>query len=155
MHRQPWEPHPYTSRRTRVPTSRRHMTRSCTPERLTPSRNNAAIWLATIRAHIRPPLRGCLGMAPYTVSVLRTAAFMPKPVPLPPPGFDELSVDEKIDYLQSLWDRIAASPETIPVPDRHGEILDKRLKDLEADPDAGDSWEVVQERLRKKLDGRH
>ena len=27
---------------------------------------------------------------------------MPKPVPLPPPGFDELSVDEKIDYLQSL-----------------------------------------------------
>jgi len=33
---------------------------------------------------------------------------MPKPVPLPPPGFDDLSVDEKIDYLQSLWDRIAA-----------------------------------------------
>jgi hypothetical protein len=24
---------------------------------------------------------------------------MPKPVPLPPPGFDDLSVDEKIDYL--------------------------------------------------------
>ena len=33
---------------------------------------------------------------------------MPKPVPLPPPGFDELSVEEKIDYLQSLWDRIAS-----------------------------------------------
>jgi Domain of unknown function (DUF4331) len=39
-----------------------------------------------------------------------------KPVPLPPPGFDELSVDEKIDYLQSLWDRIAATPKTVPVP---------------------------------------
>jgi len=36
---------------------------------------------------------------------------MPKPVPLPPPSFDDLSVDEKIDYLQSLWDRIAATPE--------------------------------------------
>ena len=35
---------------------------------------------------------------------------MLKPVPLPPPGFDDLSVDEKIDYLQSLWDRIAATP---------------------------------------------
>ena len=81
--------------------------------------------------------------------------FMPKPVPLPPPGFDELSVDEKIDYLQSLWDRIAATPETIPVPDWHREILDERLKDLEADPDAGDSWEVVQERLRKKFDTSH
>jgi hypothetical protein len=39
---------------------------------------------------------------------------MAKPVPLPPPGFDDLSVDEKIDYLQSLWDRIAATPGTIP-----------------------------------------
>jgi putative addiction module component (TIGR02574 family) len=80
---------------------------------------------------------------------------MPKPVPLPPPGFDALSVDEKIDYLQSLWDRIAAAPEAIPVPDWQREIIDERLKDLEADPDAGDSWEAVQERLLKKLDSRH
>ena len=80
---------------------------------------------------------------------------MPKPVPLPPPGFDELSVDEKIDYLQSLWDRIAATPEAIRVSDWHREILDERLKDLEADPAAGDSWEVVQERLRKKFDSSH
>jgi hypothetical protein len=29
---------------------------------------------------------------------------MSNPVPLPPPGFDDLSVDEKLDYLQSLWD---------------------------------------------------
>ena len=42
---------------------------------------------------------------------------MPKPITLPPLGFHDLSVDEKIDYLQSLWDRIAAIPETIPVPD--------------------------------------
>ena len=39
---------------------------------------------------------------------------MAKPLPLPPPGFDELSVDEKIDYLQSLWGRIAATPNTVP-----------------------------------------
>jgi putative addiction module component (TIGR02574 family) len=77
---------------------------------------------------------------------------MPKPVPLPPPGFDELSVDEKIDYLQLLWDRIAATPESIPVSDWHQEILDERLKDLEADPSGGDSWDVVHERLRKKFD---
>ena len=77
---------------------------------------------------------------------------MPKPVPLPPPGFDDLSVDEKIDYLQSLLDRIAATPDAIPVPDWHQEILEERLKDLEANPNEGDSWDVVQERLRKKFD---
>jgi putative addiction module component (TIGR02574 family) len=62
-----------------------------------------------------------------------------------------LSVDEKIYYLQSLSARIAAAPETAPVPDWHREILDERLKDLEANPAAGDSWEVVQERLRKRV----
>jgi putative addiction module component (TIGR02574 family) len=80
---------------------------------------------------------------------------MANPVPLPPPGFDDLSVDEKIDYLQSLWDRIAASPEAIPVPDWHCAVIDERLKDLEANPNAGESWEVVQARLQKKLDDRH
>lgn len=84
-----------------------------------------------------------------------SCTLMPKPVPLPPPGFDDLSVDEKIDYLQSLWDRIAATPETIPVPDWHREILDERLKDLNADPGSGDTWDVVQERLRKKFDSSH
>jgi len=54
-----------------------------------------------------------------------------------------------------LWDRITATPETIPVPDWHHDVLDERLKDLQADPDSGQSWEVVQERLRKKLDTRH
>ena len=80
---------------------------------------------------------------------------VPKPVPLPPPGFDDLSDDEKIDYLQSLWDRIAATPEAVPVPDWHREIIDERLKDLEANPEAGDSWEAVHERLGKKFDSRH
>ena len=79
---------------------------------------------------------------------------MPKPVAIPPPGFDELSVEEQIDYVQSLWDRIAASPERVPVPDWHREVLDERLKDYEAKSDVGESWDVVRERLRDKLDKR-
>jgi putative addiction module component (TIGR02574 family) len=96
-----------------------------------------------------------LGHDGATDAILTWSRSMAKPVPLPPPGFDDLSVDEKIDYLQSLWNRIAATPETIPVPDWHREIIDERLKDLEANPEAGDSWETVQDRLRKKLDDRH
>jgi hypothetical protein len=48
------------------------------------------------------------------VSCFELQALMPKPVPLPPRGFDDLSVDQKINYSQSLWNRIAAIPETIP-----------------------------------------
>lgn len=44
-----------------------------------------------------------------------------------PPGFDELSVEEKLDYVESLWGRIVAKPEQIPVPDWHRKILAERL----------------------------
>jgi putative addiction module component (TIGR02574 family) len=52
--------------------------------------------------------------------------------------------------VQSLWNRIAATPDQVPVPDWHREVLDERLKDYEADPDAGESWDVVRDRLRDK-----
>ena len=58
---------------------------------------------------------------------------MGHPVPFPPPGFDELSAAEKINYLQSLRGRIA-TPETIPGFGSHRELLEGRVKDLDADP---------------------
>ena len=77
---------------------------------------------------------------------------MPTPIPFPPPGFDDLSTDEKIDYLASLWDRITAGPATIDVPEWHREIIAERLRELDADPDSGDQWNVVQRRLRERLE---
>ena len=52
---------------------------------------------------------------------------MAQSIPIPPAGFDELSVDEQLDYVQSLWDRIAAHPETVPIPDWHRQVLGERL----------------------------
>jgi hypothetical protein len=40
-------------------------------------------------------------------------------VPNPPPGFDDLTLNEKLDYIQSLWNRVAANPRDVPVPDWH------------------------------------
>jgi len=74
-------------------------------------------------------------------------------LPLPPPGFDELDVDEQIEYVQELWNRIAAKEDRVPVPDWHREILEERLTDLEANPDAGRPWEQVRADLLKKTHG--
>jgi hypothetical protein len=63
-------------------------------------------------------------------------------------------VDEKLDYLQSLWERIAGGAVTIPVPDWHHEIVRERLEDRVATPDAGEDWAVVRDRIRKKLSPR-
>ena len=70
-------------------------------------------------------------------------------LPIPPPGFDDLDVDQQLEYVQALWDRIAAKASAISVPEWHREILDQRLADLEAQPDAGRPWEAVKAGLLK------
>ena len=76
---------------------------------------------------------------------------MPSAVPLPPPGFDQLPVDEQIDYVQSLWDRIAADPGEVPLPDWHRQVLADRLRELAENPAIGDAWPTVRDRIRAKL----
>jgi putative addiction module component (TIGR02574 family) len=68
---------------------------------------------------------------------------MSRPLPLPPPGFDDLPVEEKLDYVQWLWDRIAAGPEELPVPDWHQRVREERLEAQRAEPGAARPWEEV------------
>lgn len=76
---------------------------------------------------------------------------MAQPLPLPPPGFDDLSAEEKIDYVNHLWDRIAAKPEEIPVPEWHRRLLDERIAQHEAHPEEALPWEEVERDLRQML----
>jgi putative addiction module component (TIGR02574 family) len=69
----------------------------------------------------------------------------------PPAGFDELTVDEKLDYVESLWDRIAAQPETVAVPDWHLEVIEQRTLEGQAGSHNGRSWDDFREELRTKL----
>ncbi|MBI4002579.1 MAG: addiction module protein [Nitrospira defluvii] len=76
---------------------------------------------------------------------------MSKIVPTPPPGFDDLSVDERIDFVQSLWDRIAANSEQVPVPEWHRQIIRERLEAYRANPAVGRSWTDVRTDIERKL----
>ena len=76
---------------------------------------------------------------------------MSKSLQVPPPGFDELTVDEQIDYVQELWERIAARPEDVPVPDWHKKLIDERLREHRDDPSDVRSWSEVRGRIEKKL----
>ncbi len=72
----------------------------------------------------------------------------------PPPGFDDLPVEEQIEYVQALWDRIAAREDPAPVPAWHRAEIDERLAEHEANPEAGRPWEEVEAALRARLAGR-
>jgi len=41
---------------------------------------------------------------------------MPHALKDPPAGFDDLPIDQQINYVQSLWDRIAAKEALVQVP---------------------------------------
>ena len=63
-------------------------------------------------------------------------------------------MEEKVEYVQSLWDRIAVHSEEIPVPGWHREILEKRLEAYQANPSEGRPWEEVRDELLDKLRSR-
>lgn len=62
----------------------------------------------------------------------------------------QLSVPERIQLVQDIWDSIAAEPEELPLTDAQRKELDRRLDDLEADPSAGVPWQDVKARLTNR-----
>jgi putative addiction module component (TIGR02574 family) len=76
---------------------------------------------------------------------------MSQALPIPPAGFDALSVDDKIDFVQSLWDCIVARPEDVPVPEWHRQIITERLAAHRADNDQGKDWEEVEQEITAEL----
>ena len=68
-----------------------------------------------------------------------------------PPGFNDLSPEEKIEYVQSLWDHIASDVESVPLTDWQEKLLGERLKDLSDNPDAGIPWEEVRADILRSL----
>ena len=60
----------------------------------------------------------------------------------------ELTLSEKLQLLEDLWDSIAQAPEQIPVLDWQKEELAKRKAAYLQNPDSGSSWEVAKKRIR-------
>ncbi len=79
---------------------------------------------------------------------------MVQPLRPPPVGFDDLSVEDQIDYIQSLWDRIAAHGDQVPLRDWQQEILEERLAAHKAAPQDARPWDEVLDRLEKRLQTR-
>lgn len=59
-----------------------------------------------------------------------------------------LSVAERIQLAQDLWDSVAAHPEQVEVTPEQLAELDRRLQELNKNPDEVESWEQVKARLR-------
>ena len=61
---------------------------------------------------------------------------------------ENLPVDEKLRLVEEIWDRIAAHPDRLPVPDSHSVEVERRLNDHIANPDDVLDWDDVKAELR-------
>ena len=74
---------------------------------------------------------------------------MSSKIPFPPSGFDELSLEDQIEYVQELWDKITSRKDPVSVPDWHLEILKERL--AREDPEDGTPFEEFEKEVFEML----
>ncbi|MCL4553909.1 MAG: addiction module protein [Actinobacteria bacterium] len=65
--------------------------------------------------------------------------------------FNRLSVSERIQLVEDLWDSIAASGADIPLTSAEIQELDRRLDEFEANPGVGVPWDEVRARIEERL----
>jgi putative addiction module component (TIGR02574 family) len=65
----------------------------------------------------------------------------------PLPEILKLSVAERIQLVEDIWDSIAAEPEALSLSEEQRQELDRRLADQEANPGIGRPWAEVKARL--------
>ena len=63
----------------------------------------------------------------------------------------QLSVDERLELLEQIWETIAAEPDHVRLSNDQVAELDRRLDDYERDPEQGSPWEQVRERIENSL----
>ena len=60
----------------------------------------------------------------------------------------QLPVQERIRLVELIWDSVAAIPESVEISPALKAELEVRLKEFEANPEAGYSWDQVKSRLK-------
>lgn len=59
----------------------------------------------------------------------------------------ELSVAEKIQIVEDIWDSISNTPEELSLSEAEKLELDKRLESYEQNPNEGIEWETLKKNL--------
>ncbi len=72
------------------------------------------------------------------------------PMQLEALGLNHLTVQERLDLIEALWDSLPDQLDSTMIPDWHLAELAKRRADASANPGVGKPWRDVLERLGAK-----
>lgn len=59
----------------------------------------------------------------------------------------QLSVSERIQFVEDVWDSIALIPESVPLTDEQKLVLDQRIEAYHKDPSSGSPWSEVKSKF--------
>ena len=62
----------------------------------------------------------------------------------------DLSISERIQLAQDIWDSVAEVPESLVLADDEKAEIDHRLNAYHKDPQAGSPWSVVRDRIKNR-----
>jgi putative addiction module component (TIGR02574 family) len=68
-------------------------------------------------------------------------------LPVPPPGFDDLTPEDKVRYVGSLWDRIVADQDRLPISEAQRELVRERLAAHAANSGAARPWSDIRHEI--------
>jgi putative addiction module component (TIGR02574 family) len=58
-----------------------------------------------------------------------------------------MSVAERIQFVEDVWDSIAEKPEQVELPETVKKELDKRIDAYQRNPEEGSPWKQVKKRI--------
>ena len=61
-----------------------------------------------------------------------------------------MSISERIQLVEDIWDSIAEIPEAVSLRDTQKRELDRRLDSYHKNPNVGSPWEEVRKRIQKR-----
>lgn len=76
---------------------------------------------------------------------------MSSPLQFPPQGFDQLSREEQLDYIEGLLNYVTSGTRYVEIPEGHREILEERLAYYRENGFEGTPWEEFKEELDKEF----
>jgi putative addiction module component (TIGR02574 family) len=66
---------------------------------------------------------------------------------LAPAAIDQMTLTERLQAMESLWDHLRQHEEEVPVPDWHKALLDERLKLVEQGKAHFSDWDEAKKRI--------
>lgn len=63
---------------------------------------------------------------------------------------DEMSIEEKLQMMEALWEDLSRNAPSLAAPQWHGHVLSEREAALDRDEDSFEDWQQARERIERE-----